>query len=343
MREQEMRTRSWISSQHRMFDGLRVYLRPLIGVMSVCLSCTKTMSAIIAYEGFDLKDRSNGQDINSSTGGVSSVGFTGAWSANTLAGEATYQSNGLAWTYRDTSVSNVPGALRSTNTVGGTVTHMVSRRLPASGATTVWGSYLFKGSRLQGGAAPVGLTIDPEIRNVGQLTAEVKGYNSPATFRIDRGNNQSAESGSQFPLVNTTYLALFKAQNVNQTNATVSVKMWVMTQAQYDSLIWPAPTEDIEQDLDNAALGTGSMQLTSRIRGSVTLTGGAVVSWASGDWLTLVNQSSGINDVTFDEVRLTTTLHEAAGVKSRDRLVSRLTAYEGFDLEDRINGQDING
>jgi hypothetical protein len=194
--------------------------------------------------------------------------------------------------------------------------HLISRRLPAPGATTVWGSYLFRGSRLDGFSNPAGLTIDLDSRSLGQLTVEAKGYQSAATFRVDRGNSQTAESGSAWAAINTTYMVLFKALNVNQTNATVSVKMWVMTQAQYNSLIINGDPDRVETRLDSAALGTGSTQLTTRVRGFVVLTGGAVVSWVAGDWLTLANSSTGINDVTLDEVRLGKTLNDVAGTLS---------------------------
>jgi hypothetical protein len=283
-----------------------------VAIIGLALAASSAQAAeLIVYEGFDLTDRANGADLDGSAGGSSSIGLTGTWET-TAANNMTYQSSGLSWTYEDPDVSPVGGAVNSGQTSQGYVKG--GRNLPALSGSTVWGSFLTKGSALTGPGSPLGLPVGGTTLDslYGEFCIEPKGYNSQSTIAVDATARLNATAGSSWMSVNTTYMALFKIDNINVDGADVGVSLWLMTQGQYDNLIRRGVSEDVlEAGLNSATLGTADSQLWGRVRGNYDLAPGNAVSWAAGHWLRMINNTAN-NAVTFDEIRLATTLGAAA-------------------------------
>ena len=283
-------------------------------VFGLALAASSAQAAeLIVYEGFDLTDRVNGDDLNGSAGGSSSIGLTGAWQT-TAAGNMTY-TNGLSWTYVDPDVSPVGGAVNSGQTSQNYV--KAGRQLPALSGSTVWGSFLVKGSVLTVATAPLGLPVGGATLDhlYGEFAIEPKGYVSESTIAVDDATARvNAAAGSSWMIIDTTYMTLFKIDNINVDDAVVGVSLWLMTQGQYDNLIRRGVSETVlEAGLNSVTLGTADNQLWGRVRGSLDLASGKAVSWAVGDWLRMINNTAD-NNVTFDEIRLATSHFAAAGI-----------------------------
>ena len=280
---------------------------------------------LLVYEGFDVPDRADGAYFDQASGGVTSWGFLGKWAANYTEADTNrclYVTNGLAWRYSLPTIQTAGGAVLTTGRV------YVARTLAvAPAATNIYGSFLLRplvdtsiDSNLE-----YGLFLNDAVENIGYIMVEPKAYQQDGAAMGIRTNNTSVyvkrvvrEDGSSH-ITNNTYLAVFKVTNVNQTNALVTTRLWIMTQEQYDHLVHAGYPEQIEARLDAAALGTTSDKLWARVQGTVQHQGGYATYWLNNQFLILYNNyyGSGVRDCYYDEIRMGEQLSDVAGFLPR--------------------------
>lgn len=280
---------------------------------------------LLVYEGFDVPDRADGAYFDQASGGVTSWGFQGKWAANYTAADTNrclYVTNGLAWRYSLPTIQTAGGAVLTTGRV------YVARTLAvAPAATNIYGSFLLRplvdtsiDSNLD-----YGLFLNDAVESIGYIMVEPKAYKQDGAAMGIRTNSTSVyvkrvvrEDGSSH-ITNNTYLAVFKVTNVNQTNALVTTRLWIMTQDQYDHLVHAGYPEQIEARLDAAALGTTSDKLWARVQGTVQHQGGFATQWLNNQFLFFYNnyQTTGVRDCYYDEIRMGEQLSDVAGFLPR--------------------------
>ncbi|MEI6645453.1 MAG: autotransporter-associated beta strand repeat-containing protein, partial [bacterium] len=276
--------------------------------------------SLLVYEGFDVPDRADGAYFDQSAGGVTSWGLQGKW-AVFATNRCLYVTNGLAWRYSLPGIQTVGGAILTTGQV------YVSRSLAVAPAVTnIYGSFLLRplvDASIEANLE-YGLYLNDTVINNGYIMVEPNAFqqggaamgfktNSTSIVRIAR------EAGSSYITTNKTFLAVFKVTNVNQTNALVTTRLWIMTQEQYDHLVHAGYPEQIEARLDSVALGTTSDTLWARVKGTVQQQGGYTTQWLNNQFLFFYNNYSGgsMRDCYFDEIRMGEVLNDVAGFLPR--------------------------
>jgi len=303
-------------------------------------------AAVLAYEGFDPTSAPADGAVITGVAGATSVGFDlgSSWSnfSSGASADSTYVASGLTFS----TMNVVGGALRQVSDPSGSPRANASRPLDVGATGTIYGSYL---------ARP---TIDPADQQdlTGVSVAGVSSYGNGTDaiddvshFQVnmemyvgggDWGggtingdgsptgrfyNNTTAGTSDVELSEDTTYLVLFKMENLSTLSVDVSQTLteWILTEAQYANFLADGSLTDVE--LNAASEGSGATSVLQR--GTITKTTDATFS--STDFL-LVNSAFEVNTIV-DELRISNfSLGEAVGLSTIPEPSTALLAVFGM-------------
>jgi hypothetical protein len=267
-------------------------------------SFSSVHASLIVYEGFNYGPSAS---LLAGLGNTTEVGMQGTWTNNGSAGTTVdYSPAGL--TFSDLIVTG--GLAQMNGVIAGTGdrTAAVGRRLNVSAQSgTLWGSYLFRpmsdaaarsvGSLLQGGAANVS-------DNTAFFSLANNEFNqSVGGVRISAGSggNAALATGGVVPSLNTTYLYVFRLDNIAAPSAsTQSATAWMLSEAQFDNFKLGGFDE---AELNAATIGSLGTDVMQRV--SLTTTNGLTLpgTFDDTDFLRLFNFSGGEFVTQYDEIK----------------------------------------
>lgn len=267
---------------------------------------SSSRAAVIVYEGFDYGGSAS---LLGGLGNTTEIGLQGTWTSNGTVATATANYVPLGLTFSDLFVT---GGLAQMNGLAATGdrTAAAGRRLNVAAQTgTLWGSYLFQkvsdlqmrsvASLLQGNivnatdnTAYFSLAHNEFNQNVGgvRVSASVAGVGGTAIA-----------AGGVVPTLGTTYLYVFKMENVGAASgSTQTATAWMLSAEQYDN--FKAGGLD-EAELNAAAMGSLSTDVMERA--TFTTNGGlpAPGTFDDTDFIRLFNFSGGELITQFDEIK----------------------------------------
>jgi hypothetical protein len=263
----------------------------------------ESRGSVIVYEGFDYgATESNLGGLGNTT----ELGLQGTWVNNGGAGTTTqYMPSGL--TFSDLLVS---GGLAQINAIGagtGDRTAGAARQIAVDAQTgTLWGSYLFNPIS-DAAARSVSSLLHGNAANITDNTAYFSLANNEFNVGVggvrisnSAGGGAAAATGGVTLTLNTTYLYLFKLENIGAAGGTPqSATMWMLNEAQFDN--FKSGGLD-EAELNSAAIGagaTGVMQRATRTTAGLAAPG----TFDGTDFLRFFNFSGGELITQFDEIR----------------------------------------
>lgn len=281
----------------------------VFGVVS--LAALNAGAGVIVYEGFD----------TGGTDGVPIAGMAGATSTGFAAGSTwssggngsqLYQASGLSWNYVG-GLSTTGGAVLHTTSGAPTNPYQAhtGRMLESTPSGTLYGSFLIQANNSTAGIKVAAVQyVDSTPFNTGRVqefAAAPVAYSATAGTTLD--DTPVTTNDGLAIAIGSPFLTVFKVTGVGETDTTATITMWIMSQAQYDSIVNGAGAIG-EQTLNSLALGTGTDQLYQRF--SQTL-GNADMSFENYN-ATLLRLYSNNDAFVFDEVRLATSLFEVSGI-----------------------------
>ena len=276
---------------------------PVILAALVLGAFSSAQASLIVYEGFDYGASSSPLG---GLGNTTEIGLQGTWTNNGTAGTTSeYQSSGL--TFSDLSVRG--GLAQMNGVIAGAVdrTAAAFRQINVPAQTgTLWGSYLFRknsdlatrsvATLLQGDAASVtDNTAYFSLAN-NEFNQSVGGVRISASV----GGNAALATGPD-PLLSTTYLFVFKLENIGAASgSTQTATAWMLSEAQYDNFKVGGLDE---AEINGAATGSLATNVTER----VTLTTAAGLAspgtFDTTDFLRFYNFSGNELITQFDEIK----------------------------------------
>jgi fibronectin-binding autotransporter adhesin len=252
---------------------------------------TRAQASLLVYEGFNYAGQNDSAALNGAAfnGGI---GLSGTW-----AGAGKYRAAGLS--FSDLAVAG--GCAEGTNA------EIYYRKLNVNQTGTIWGSFLFKSVSAVDTTTNLSDLIVSRKANGNDWQIETnfgvapKKYNGTTSdIRLggntnppDVGNNTGGVAVAQ----NTTYLVLFKVQNLTPSGGVATgqtLTSWILSAEQYDNFKSGGLTE---AELNAAAQGGGAANVMQR----TTLTATQKASFSVNDFLTV--QSNNVGDYMHDEIR----------------------------------------
>lgn len=250
-------------------------------------------ATLLIYEGFDYAGQSDNVALS---GGAfnGGTGLSGNWS-----GSGKYRTTGLTF-------SDLPsaGGCAETPTAGGNL--FAYRQLNANRVGAIWGSFLFQSKTAMAGNivgnlfVNKGTTMDGNNINVDFGVAPKRWGAGTGDIRLGGNTAQpttAANAGGTALSQNTTYLVLFKVENLiawGGAAASQTITSWFLSAAQYDNFKSDGITE---AELNAAAQGSGSANVMQR----TTLTATQKASFSVNDYLCLMSYQG---DYMYDEIRV---------------------------------------
>ena len=252
---------------------------------------TRAQASLLVYEGFNYAGQSDNAALNGAafSGGI---GLSGTW-----AGAGKYRAAGLS--FSDFAVAG--GCAEGTNA------EIYYRKLNVNQTGTIWASFLFKSVSAVDTTTNLSDLIVSKKANGNDWQIETnfavapKKYNG-TTGDIRLGGNTNPpevanNTGGVAVAQNTTYLVLFKVQNLTPSGGVATsqtLTSWILSAAQYDNFKSGGLTE---VELNAAAQGGGAANVMQR----TTLTATQKASFSVNDYLTV--QSNNVGDYMHDEIR----------------------------------------
>jgi hypothetical protein len=281
---------------------------PVIIASVLCFGViSNSYGAVIVYEGFDY---GAAPSLLGGLGNTTEIGLQGNWTSNGTVATATanYVPTGL--TFSDLFVS---GGLAQMNglAASGDRTAAAWRQLNVdSQSGTLWGSYLFNrvsdvttrsvASLLQGNANNItdntgyfSLANNEFNQNVGgvRVSASVTGI----------GGAANAAAGGVIPALGTTYLYVFKLENIGEpSGSSQTATFWMLSAEQYDNFKLGGLDE---AELNAAAMGSLATDVMERA--TFTTNGGLPTpgTFDSSDFIRLFNFAGAELITQFDEIK----------------------------------------
>jgi hypothetical protein len=226
---------------------------------------SSTHAALVVHEGFDYGPVPS---LLNGLGNTTEVGLQGTWTYNGTNGTTvSYDPTGL--TFSDLVVT---GGLAQLNGVAGAGDRIaaVGRQLNVDAQSgTIWGSYLFRpisdlttrsvGSLLQGNAANVSDNTAYFSLANNEFNQNIGGVRVSNTI----GGGSALATGGVIPSLATTYLYVFRLDNIGAPSGTTqTATAWMMSELQYDN--FKSGGLD-ESELNGALIGTFDTNIMQRV------------------------------------------------------------------------------
>jgi hypothetical protein len=305
---------------------MKVSIHVFVTVVVLAL-VSPVSAALLVYEGFDPTSAPADGALITGVAGATSVGFdtSSSWTSfGTTGAESTYVASGLTFS----TLPVAGGAMRQVGP-GNTPRANASRPLDVGATGTVYGSYLARLGVNNDEQDLTGVSISgvssygdgsDAINDVTHFQVNIDMYAGGGTFgggTINGNasptgrfyNNSTSGTGDVASSLNTTYLVLFKMENLSTLGTDVSQTLtsWILTEAQYNNFLTDGNLTDTE--LNGATEGSGATNVLQR--GTLTRTTDATFS--NTDFL-LVNSAFEVNTI-LDEFRISNaSLNEAIGI-----------------------------
>jgi hypothetical protein len=269
-------------------------------------------ASLIVYEGFDYGPLSS---LLGGLGNTTEIGLQGAWTSNGT-GQTTVEYIASGLTFSDLSVTGGLAQLNGVIPVAGDRTAAAFRQLNVPDQSgTLWGSYLF---RKNSDAVPrsVAALLQGNVANMTDNTAYFSLANNEFNQTVGGvrvsalvGGNMALANG-EIPLLGTTYLFVFKLENIGApSGSTQTASAWMLSEAQYDNFKLDGLDES---ELNGATLGSLATDVMERV--SLTTTSGLASpgTFDASDFIRFFNFSGGELITQFDEVKFSNaSLNEA--------------------------------
>jgi hypothetical protein len=276
----------------RVIDSIKGALKHLTLAGLALAVSTTARAGVIVYEGFNYA----GQADNAPLGAAAFNGGTGL--SGNWQGTGKYRSTGL--TFSDLAVAG--GCAQNSNS------DIYYRPLSVSKTGTIWGSFLFKSVGVVDNSDTLlsyivskqagGRDYDSNT-SFGVTPKRYKGYESEIRVGGNTPNPTTlSNSGGTAVTQGTTYLVLFKVENLIASGAATAVSQsitsWILSVAQYDNFKSGGLTE---AELNAASQGSGAANVMQK----TTLTATQKASFSASDFLTVQSNLNG--DFMNDEFR----------------------------------------
>jgi hypothetical protein len=285
-------------------QSVRPFAVPAIIAAFALGGFSSAQALVIVYEGFDYGPTPS---LLTGLGNTTEIGLQGTWTNNGSAGTTVdYAPIGL--TFSDLSVTGGLAQLNGVIAAAGDRTAAVGRQLNVLAQSgTLWGSYLFRpisdaqlrsvGSLLQGGVANMSDNAAFFSLAANEFNQNVGGVRISA----GSGGNTALATGGVVPSFNTTYLYVFRLDNVaSPSGSTQSATAWMLNAAQFDNFKLGGLDE---AELNAATIGSLGTDVMQRV--SLTTTNGLTTpgTFDNTDFLRLFNFSGGEFISQYDEIR----------------------------------------
>jgi hypothetical protein len=260
-------------------------------------------AALIVYEGFDYGAT---PALLPGLGNTTEIGLQGTWTNNGTAGTTVdYLPGGLS--FSDLAVT---GGMAQMNAIAasGDRTAAVGRQMNVLAQNgTLWGSYLFRkvtdvatrsvGALLQGNTANMSDNTAYFSLAHNEFNQNVGGVRISAA----NGGNTAVATGGVVPSLDTTYLFVFRLDNIGApTGSTQSATAWMLSETQFDN--FKAGGLD-DAELNGASIGLLDTEVMERV--TLTTASGLTTpgTFDGTDFLRLFNFSGGNLVTQFDEIK----------------------------------------
>ncbi len=275
----------------RVIDSMTGALKHLSLAGLALAVVTTARAGLVVYESFNYAGQADNAPLGAAFNG--GTGLSGNWS-----GTGKYRSTGL--TFSDLAVAG--GCAQNSGS------EIYYRPLNVSKTGTIWGSFLFQSVGVVDASATLLSYIVSKQANGTDFNVNTsfgvtpKSYNQTVGDIRVGGNtpnpNYQTNSGGTAVTQGTTYLVLFKVENLIASGAATAtsqtITSWILSAAQYDNFKSGGLTE---VELNAATQGGGATNVMQR----TTLTATQKASFSVNDYLTV--QSNNAGDFMNDEFR----------------------------------------